>query len=216
MCGFLYCGADIGGFRANATEDLLLRWTELGIFTPLFRNHSAKESRRQEFYRYEHIQDFRNLVALRYALIPYLYSEFMKAVLNNDMNFIPLTFAYPGDERAMHVEDQLLVGESIMIAPIYQQNAVGRYVYLPEKMRLLRFRSTTDYDDEILDKGDYFIKAELEEVLVFLRQGHVLPLAKGEMESTDDIDLTKMTYITLDAEPQNYEWYWDDGISTIS
>lgn len=215
MCGFLYCGADVGGFRADATEDLLLRWTELGMFTPLFRNHSAKGTRRQEFYRYEHVQDFRNLVALRYALIPYLYSEFMKAALENDMNFIPLAFAYPDDERAAHVEDQILVGESIMIAPIYKQNAIGRFVYLPEKMKLLRFRSADDYDEEILEKGDHFVKADLQEVLVFLRPGHVLPLAEGKLESTDDIDIEKMKYITFEAEQEQYQLYWDDGISVI-
>ena len=215
MCGFLYCGADVGGFRADATEDLLLRWTELGMFTPLFRNHSAKGTRRQEFYRYEHVQDFRNLVALRYALIPYLYSEFMKAALENDMNFIPLAFAYPDDERAVHVEDQILVGESIMIAPIYKQNAIGRFVYLPEKMKLLRFRSADDYDEEILEKGDHFVKADLQEVLVFLRPGHVLPLAEGKLESTDDIDIEKMKYITFEAEQEQYQLYWDDGISVI-
>lgn len=215
MCGFLYCGADVGGFRADATEDLLLRWTELGMFTPLFRNHSAKGTRRQEFYRYEHVQDFRNLVALRYALIPYLYSEFMKAALENDMNFIPLAFAYPDDERAVQVEDQILVGESIMIAPIYKQNAIGRFVYLPEKMKLLRFRSADDYDEEILEKGDHFVKADLQEVLVFLRLGHVLPLAEGKLESTDDIDIEKMKYITFEAEQEQYQLYWDDGISVI-
>ena len=215
MCGFLYCGADVGGFRADATEDLLLRWTELGMFTPLFRNHSAKGTRRQEFYRYEHVQDFRNLVALRYALIPYLYSEFMKAALENDMNFIPLAFAYPDDEIAVHVEDQILVGESIMIAPIYKQNAIGRFVYLPEKMKLLRFRSADDYDEEILEKGDHFVKADLQEVLVFLRPGHVLPLAEGKLESTDDIDIEKMKYITFEAEQEQYQLYWDDGISVI-
>ena len=215
LCGFLYCGADVGGFRADATEDLLLRWTELGMFTPLFRNHSAKGTRRQEFYRYEHVQDFRNLVALRYALIPYLYSEFMKAALENDMNFIPLAFAYPDDERAAHVEDQILVGESIMIAPIYKQNAIGRFVYLPEKMKLLRFRSADDYDEEILEKGDHFVKADLQEVLVFLRPGHVLPLAEGKLESTDDIDIEKMKYITFEAEQEQYQLYWDDGISVI-
>ena len=215
MCGFLYCGADVGGFRADVTEDLLLRWTALGIFTPLFRNHSAKGTRRQEFYRYPHAQDFRNLVALRYALLPYLYSEFMKAALRNEMNFWPLAFAYPNDERAVHTEDQLLVGESLMIAPIYQQNAMGRFVYLPEKMKLLRFRSAQDYDEEILEKGDHFVKADLCEVLVFLRPGHVLPLAQGEPKSTEEIDIKQLTYLTFEAKPEQYELYWDDGIRVI-
>ena len=52
MMGILYTGADLGGFSADTTEDLLLRWLEFGIFTPLMRNHSAKGTRRQEVYRF--------------------------------------------------------------------------------------------------------------------------------------------------------------------
>ena len=45
MCGYLYSGADIGGFAEQTTEDLMLRWMALGIFTPLMRNHSAWDAR---------------------------------------------------------------------------------------------------------------------------------------------------------------------------
>ena len=67
----------------------------------------------------------------------------MKACLNNDMMFKPLAFEYPSDSFARIVEDQLLVGESIMIAPVYEQNAIGRYVYLPEDMLLVVFKSSS-------------------------------------------------------------------------
>ena len=52
MCGFLYTGADVGGFGADTTEDLVLRWLEFAVFTPLLRNHSARGTRRQEVYRF--------------------------------------------------------------------------------------------------------------------------------------------------------------------
>ena len=52
MCGFLYTGADLGGFGADATRDLLLRWLALGVFTPLMRNHAAVETREQEPYQF--------------------------------------------------------------------------------------------------------------------------------------------------------------------
>ena len=81
MCGFLYTGADLGGFGADTTEDLVLRWLELGIFTPLMRNHSAMGTRVQEAYRFEKIDGFRHIIGMRYKLLPYLYSEYMKAVL---------------------------------------------------------------------------------------------------------------------------------------
>lgn len=188
MTGFLYSGADIGGFSADVTEDLLMRWTEFGIFTPLFRNHSAQGTRRQEYYRFTDKESFRNILNLRYALIPYLYGEFMKAVDNNDMLFRPLCFDYPEDEMAIEVEDQLFVGESIMVAPVYRQNASGRYVYLPDEMKLLRFRSYDDYDTDILPKGSHYVKAELNEVLVFLKKGHELPIAEpaDRVENIDD------------------------------
>ena len=51
MCGFLYTGADLGGFGSDTTEDLVLRWLALGIFTPLMRNHAALGTRVQEAYQ---------------------------------------------------------------------------------------------------------------------------------------------------------------------
>ena len=132
MCGFLYTGADLGGFGADATRDLVLRHMALGVFTPLMRNHSAIGTREQECYQFENIEDFRNVVNVRYRLVPYLYSEYMKAALNDEMMFKPLAFEYPEDRMAVNVEDQLMLGNEIMIAPVYTQNAIGRYVYLTE------------------------------------------------------------------------------------
>ena len=90
MCGFLYTGADLGGFGSHATRDLVLRWLALGVFTPLMRNHAALGTREQECYQFEHIEDFRHVIGVRYRLIPYLYSEFMKAATEDDMYFKPL------------------------------------------------------------------------------------------------------------------------------
>ena len=214
MCGFLYTGADIGGFGSDTTEDLVLRWTAFGIFTPLFRNHCALGMRHQELYRFENVDTFRNIINLRYALIPYLYSEFMKAALGNKMLFKPLCFEYD-DERSAQVEDQLLVGESIMIAPVYTQNATGRYVYLPENMKLIRFRAFDDYDEEALGAGDHYVKADLNEILVFIRKGHVLPLAEPSKGMECNLNNAEMKYICYDSDAASYELYTDDGVSRI-
>ncbi|MDO4284158.1 MAG: glycoside hydrolase family 31 protein [Eubacteriales bacterium] len=206
MCGFLYSGADTGGFSADCTEDLAMRWLGVSLFTPLFRNHAAMGTRRQEFYQFERTQDFRRLIELRYALVPYLYSEFRKAAEKNGMYIEPLLFAYPQDERARGIEDQVLVGESIMIAPVYVQNAAGRYVYLPEEMKLLRFRGWDDYDEEELGAGDHYVPARLNEVLVFLRKGKCLPLAKPAMH-VSELREEEIRYLTYgDAAPE-YTFY---------
>ncbi len=59
------------------------------------RNHSGCDTRRQEFYQFEGPEGFRSVTETRYRLIPYLYSEYMKAALNGDMLFKPLAFVYP-------------------------------------------------------------------------------------------------------------------------
>lgn len=210
MCGFLYTGADLGGFGCDTTEDLLLRWLELGIFTPLMRNHSAKGTREQEFYRFGHVEDFRGIIGLRYALVPYLYSEFVKAAMRDDMMFLPLAFVYPKDQEAAVVEDQLMVGESVMIAPVYRQNARGRYVYLPEDMKLYRFRSSEDVDIEVLRAGHHYVKAELNEVLVFVRPNHVVPLAGGGC-CVADVDMSRLRLLHFVTDQAEYELYDDDG-----
>ena len=117
MCGFLYSGADLCGFSSDTTPDLALRWLEFGLLTPLMRNHSAVGTRMQEYYRFpEVLPAVRNMIRLRYALLPYLYSEFMKAALENTSYFRPLAFDYPDDPDAREVEDQLLLGEGLMAA----------------------------------------------------------------------------------------------------
>lgn len=213
MCGFLYSGADIGGFGADTTEDLVLRWIAFGIFTPLFRNHSAAGTRVQELYRFENTDTFKKLVELRYALLPYLYSEFMKAAINDEMLFEPLCFEYD-DDRSREVEDQLLLGESIMLAPVYKQNVTGRYVYLPKDMKMIRFRAYDDYDEEVLSMGDHYVKADLGEVLVFIRKGHVLPIAKPESR-TGKVTTDNLKYICFEADKESYDLYTDDGISRL-
>ena len=138
MCGFLYEGPDIGGFGSNTTEDLVLRWYGLGIFSPLLRNHSANGTRRQEPYRFKNKAAFAGILQLRYLLLPYIYSEYMKAALHDGMYCMPLAFAFPEDDFARQVEDEVMIGESLLIAPVYEQNARGRYVYLPEEMLQVR------------------------------------------------------------------------------
>ncbi len=205
MCGFLYSGEDTGGFGADCTEDLMLRWLAVSIFTPLFRNHSAMGTRQQELYRFPHKDWMRGIIRLRYALIPYLYSEFMKAALCEDMLIRPLSFVYMDDERACDTEDQLLIGDSIMIAPVYTQNAAGRMVYLPEPMNMLRFDGDRLIEEKELPPGDHYISIPLKEVVIFLRNGHVLPLTKPA-NTTAELDLNDVTYVCYGALEDSYKW----------
>ena len=212
MQGFLYSGADLGGFGSDCTEDLLMRWLQLGVFTPLMRNHAAKGTREQEVYQFTDIPAFRNIIGIRYFLLPYIYSEYMKACLKGEMLFRPLSFDYEADPHAAQVEDQLMMGDSIMIAPVLQQNATGRYVYLPEEMKMLRLRSKDDYDEAVLPAGHHYVDAKLHEMLLFIRPDKMIVVSGGG-EHTDEVDFDHVKPIAFVKNQATYEYYNDDGIS---
>lgn len=193
MCGFLYCGADLGGFNENATRDLVLRFLALGVFTPLMRNHAALGTRDQECYNFENSEDFKDIIEVRYRLIPYLYSTFRKASEENEMIFRPLSFDYPDDKIARECETQLMLGDECMICPVYEQNVGGRYVYLPEDMTFVKL-SGTKVVTEKMTKGTHYIEVALNEVPLFIKNGKKIPLCKPAMR-TSQLDTENVEYI---------------------
>ncbi|MCI9546645.1 MAG: alpha-glucosidase [Lachnospiraceae bacterium] len=215
MCGILYVGSDIGGFGSDTTEDLLLRWLQFGVFTPLMRNHATLGTRQQEVYQFENVEDFRNMIRIRYGLLPYIYSEYMKAALDDELYFRPLSFDYPEDDHAAKVEDQVMVGESIMAAPVYTQNATGRYVYLPEDMLLVRMKSMENKTCEPMEKGHHYVDVALNELVFFVKKDHALPLAvlDEKIKSTANMEDVSYEWICHGDGPVEYVLYDDDGIS---
>lgn len=189
MCGFMYIGADLGGFGSNTTRELLLRWLALGVFTPLMRNHSALGTREQKCYKFENVEDFRHIIGVRYRLVPYLYKKYLRAIEENDMMFKPLGMVYENDKIARNIEDQLIIGDEIMIAPVYTQNATGRLVYLPEEMMFVKFIPDGTIYKEILEKGAHYVDVALNEVPLFIRKGKNIPIV-DVAKTVDEIDMS--------------------------
>ena len=208
MCGFLFSGADTGGFGGNASRELLLRWLAVSAFTPLFRDHASKGTRPQECFRFRGKKDFRSILSLRYRLLPYIYSEFMKAALSSDMYIQPLAFGYPQDSRARRVEDELLVGGSLLIAPVLEKGAKGRLVYLPEAMTEVRWDGVS-FRTRQAAAGEHFVKVPLGEVVFYIRKGKLLPVGGAAMH-TGEADLAA---VTLLGDGEEYEQYLDDGVT---
>ena len=208
MCGFLFIGSDIGGFGGNTDQELLLRWLAFGVFTPLMRKHSAKLTRRQECYRFPNREAFRRILRLRYRLLPYLYSEYMKAALYGDMLFKPLSFLYPGDPQAARVEDQLIVGGSIMIAPIMEKGQTTRQVYLPQDMTRVTYTGG-EFRCEWVKAGTHTVKAELDEVVFFILPGKLLPIGKG-IDHESQLDTENLMLL---GDGERYALYDDDGLT---
>ena len=213
MCGFIFIGSDTGGFGADTTNDLLIRWNQLSLFTPLYRNHSSRWSRAQEPFAFDDKTEkiIRNIIKFRYSLIPYLYSEFMKAVEDDLMYFKPMTFEYGEDLRVREVEDQLIVGDSIMIAPIYKQNTKGKHIYLPEDMLLCRGDINSNFTFQLYNKGYNFFEYHMDEIIFFVRKNKIFPLANSK-NKVDEIKLEELEFIAFVEDKAEYYLYDDDGI----
>ena len=216
MSGFLYTGADTGGFGSNVSAELLKRWVQFSLFTPLLRNHSAMGTRIQEPWQFDEdsTKILRDTIRLRYAFVPYIYSEYMKAILRNTLMFSPLSYDYKG-ARALEIEDQLLLGESIMLTPVYEQNAKGRYVHLPEKMALMKIvnhETLLETPLQLFEAGEHHIKVGMDEVPIFLRRNKLCVVTKpaNRVSSLNYGDLTVFGYVNDTAL---YELYDDDGSS---
>ncbi len=211
MCGYLYSGADIGGFAEQTTEDLMLRWMALGIFTPLMRNHAAWDAREKELFRFskEATDGFRSILKLRYALLPYIYSEFVKAAVKSEMFIRPICFDFENDSRALEIQDQLFVGEGIMIAPVCNQNENGRMVYFPEPMIQVTWKDGSTKCKSI-KAGDSYIKMPLDSVVFFVRKGKIVPLFEPVMNTFQ----MKNDKYDLIGKGKSYELYEDDGFTS--
>ncbi|SMP44442.1 TIM-barrel domain-containing protein [Anoxynatronum buryatiense] len=213
QCGILYTGADTGGFSDNANAQLMIRWSQFSLFTPLFRNHAALHTRHQEPYAFDGASTaiLRDVIRLRYALIPYLYSEYMKAAKKSGLFFMPLSFEY-SEEQAALTDDQLLVGESLMATPVYRENARGRHVYLPETMLLWKATGPAGGQLEVVPQGHHYLKADLAETLIFLRKNRILVLGEPAM-SVEKMDLSTMRVLAFVDDTASYVLYDDDGLT---
>ncbi|HUM76723.1 MAG TPA: glycoside hydrolase family 31 protein [Fervidobacterium sp.] len=214
MMGFFYTGADVGGFGGDTSPELLIRWMELGAFTPYFRNHSALGTRPQELWQFdeETLNITRDIVRLRYAFLPYTYSEFMNAVKTSTPFVMPLSFVFE-DERTKDIEDQYMYGSSLMVAPVHEQNKKGRYVYLPETKWLNWTASKyEDREMKVYEPGDHYIKAELHEIPLFIKQNGMIVLTEP-MNYVGERDVTEITVVGFITDHAHYDYYDDDGTS---
>jgi alpha-glucosidase len=133
LSGVAWCGVDIGGFFGDCDGELLARWTEFGAFQPFCRNHSAPGTVAQEPWAFGEPWESvcRDMLRLRMRLVPYLYTLFEECHRTGAPVLRPLLFEYPDDPVTYAADDQFLVGEALLVAPITRPGIEHRHVYLP-------------------------------------------------------------------------------------
>jgi alpha-glucosidase len=133
LCGVPLAGVDIGGFNDEVSPELFARWLAVGALMPLCRNHSSIHSPHQEPYAFgPEIEALAKAhLRLRYALLPYLYSLAYAAHVGGEPIWRPLGYAFPDDPTALGLEDEVLVGPHLLMAPVVEPAKEARAVYLP-------------------------------------------------------------------------------------
>ncbi len=208
MSGFSLCGTDIGGFGADTTPELMSRWIEAAMFSPFFRNHSAKGTRRQEPWMLgEQVVDiYRKYVGLRYQFLPYIYDLFYKGERTGLPIMRPLVLHYEDDENTYNLNNEFLVGENILVAPVVEQGATRRMIYLPKGIW---------YDfwtKEAIEGGRYILReAAIDVCPMYIRAGSIIPMY-DIVQYVGEKPYGRLVLLTTPGECV-YEHFRDDGES---
>ena len=134
LSGISNLGHDIGGFSGPAPDpELFLRWVQFGIFLPRFSIHSWNDDQSvNEPWMYQEITTFvRDLIRFRYRLIPYLYDLLWRSHRDYAPIIRPTFYDFPDDERCYLENDDMLLGENLLVAAVVEPGKRARSIYLP-------------------------------------------------------------------------------------
>lgn len=136
MSGIAWWTTDIGGYAGGHPDDptfreLIVRWFQFGVTSPLFRQHGAR-STEPWLLGDEAFANVRKVLALREALRPYVEAELKETATSGLPLNRPLFFDFPSDKNAWLVEDQFMFGRDYMVAPVYEMGARNRTVVFPK------------------------------------------------------------------------------------
>jgi alpha-glucosidase (family GH31 glycosyl hydrolase) len=127
LSGCANMGCDIGGFAGGAPEgELLLRWIQSGVFQPRFTINSANSDNTvtQPWMYAENLPYVREAYALRYRMLPYLYSLMREANVDGLPVMRPLFLEFP-DDPACYSDESLsfMYGPAVLVANVVEKGA---------------------------------------------------------------------------------------------
>lgn len=133
MSGVPFVGSDVPGFLGDASGELCVRWTQAAAFAPLHRNHSSRGTRPKEPWRFGEpwLAHVRAALALRYRMLPALYTAMIEAHETGMPALRPLVIDHPADRDAHVTCDEAILAGAVLVAPITRPGQTKRMVYLP-------------------------------------------------------------------------------------
>lgn len=174
-----FVGADVGGFFGNPDAELFTRWMQAGAYQPFFRGHAHHDSKRREPWVFgdETMHRLRKAAMARYALLPYWYTTFWLAETTGMPVMRMLWMEFPKTEDVFAMDDQFLVGSSLMVKPVTEADVTSVEVVFPAD-DLWYDVETMDLSSSELRPGKVVKKvvpADINTIPVYQRGGSIIP-----------------------------------------
>jgi alpha-glucosidase len=211
LSGEPFVGSDVGGFIGRGNGELLVRAYQISFLAPFCRNHKVIDGYDQEPWRfgksYEDI--IRKYLKLRYQLLPFLYTTLEEAHRTGSPLFRPLMLNYQDDPNTYNLDDEFMIGDDLLVAPIVKPDVIARLVYLP-KGTWYDYWTNKKYSGGTMIRVD----APLETVPMFVRAGAIIPLAPP-MNYVGEKRVDPITFAIYpdDKGSASTTIYEDDGLS---
>ncbi|HTT69027.1 MAG TPA: TIM-barrel domain-containing protein [Gemmatimonadales bacterium] len=189
ISGVPFAGADIGGFAGSPSAELFSRFLEAATFFPFYRTHNEFSAPAREPWAFGpvHTAANREMIRLRYRLLPQLYTAFYQHGRDGRPVARPLVWEFQGDTAVYGINDEFTFGDHLLVAPVTREGQDTRPVYLPAG-RWFRYPFDSVYDgghayavsaprvDPWARDDSNFVKS----VPLFVQAGAVIPMQAVE------------------------------------
>jgi len=195
--------SNVGGYEDYA--ELYTRWFEYGAFLPIFRAHGSRLYNEVWSYGKQAEPILEKYLKLRYQLMPYIYSLGYDTYQTGAPYMRALFMDFPHDPKVADLRDEYMFGPAFLIAPVTEQGATSRAVYLPAGAEWYNY-----WTNQRLHGGQTIhVDSPIDTLPIFVRAGSILPLGDA-IESTSQVQkIAKVrVYPGADAE---FALYQDDG-----
>lgn len=209
--GAVKWGMDTGGFSGGKpTSENYTRWMQFSAFTPIFRVHGDNNQQRQPWvYGSAAEQSAKDVMQLRYRLIPYIYSYERRSYENGLGLVKPLIYDYPKDKNVANDVDAWMFGDYMLVSPIVEVNKEIKNIYLPEG-------SWIDYFTGERYAGGKSIEHKIDndnwkDIPLFIKKGAIMP-SQDFMNYVGEKPVTNI-YVDIFADKTQtaFKYYDDDG-----
>ncbi|XP_040043098.2 sucrase-isomaltase, intestinal [Gasterosteus aculeatus] len=210
LFGISYTGADICGFFNAAEYEMCLRWMQLGAFYPYSRNHNGKGNERQDPVSWN--QTFsdasREVLNIRYTLLPYLYTLMYEAHVDGSTVVRPLLHEFVNDKATWDIYKQFLWGPALLITPALDPGVTVVHGYVPDA-RWYDFHTARDVG---VRRQMVAMHTPLDQINLHIRGGYILPWQNPENTTYYSRKNPLGLIVALDdAGTARGSFFWDDG-----